>query len=81
MRWTPMLVLAVVASVAPAWAEDQKAADTAETTTTTLPKYRRRGLVRDPRGLPTGLPDFGTPSVPIEGAKPGHEPESKPATP
>ena len=76
MRWTPMLVLAVVASVAPAWAAEDPKPDDSTVTTTTLP--RRRGLVGDPRGIPTGLPDFGTPSVPLEGQKPSHEPAAKP---
>lgn len=69
------LVLAAVVLATPAFAEDPEPA-AATTTTTTLPGhrgYKRTGS--DPEGLPTGLPGFSSPPVPIEPKKPTHEPQ------
>jgi hypothetical protein len=78
MPWKPMLVLATLAFVAPAWAEEPKpdAAAAAATTTTTLGGHRGYPGVapNDPRGLPTGLPGFSSPPMPIDEKKPSHEP-------
>ena len=47
-------------------------------TSTTLPGTRGYGPHGDPRGLPTGLPGFGTPAVPLEQEK---KPPAVPAPP
>ena len=66
------IVLAIILLVVPAsWAEGP-AADAV--TTTTIPGHNRGygPPPNDPRGLPTGLPGFGTP-----GAKPADEQKVK----
>lgn len=67
-----------VALVAPAVAEEPAPAEDAvaeATTTTTLRGHRGYGMHGDPRGLPTGLPGFSSPPVPLkEGEKPPGEP-------
>ena len=66
------IVLAAILLVVPAsWAEGP-AADAV--TTTTIPDHSRGygSPPNDPRGLPTGLPGFGTP-----GAKPADEQKVK----
>jgi hypothetical protein len=72
-----MLVVAL-ALVAPAWAEEAQPADTAAPAATTTTLGPRRGYPgvapNDPRGLPTGLPGFSSPPMPIDQKKPSHEP-------
>ena len=66
------IVLAVILLVVPASRGEGPAADAV--TTTTLPGHNRGygPPPNDPRGLPTGLPGFGTP-----GAKPADEQKVK----
>jgi hypothetical protein len=77
MPWRSTLVLVALALVTAAWAEEPKPADTAAgaTTTTTLGGHRGYPGVapNDPRGLPTGLPGFSSPPVPVEEKKPSDE--------
>ena len=47
-------------------------------TSTTLPGTRGYGPHGDPRGLPTGLPGFGTPAVPEDEKKPRTVPAPPP---
>jgi hypothetical protein len=64
------IVLAIILLVVPAsWAEEP-AADAV--TTTTVPGHSRGYVPNDPRGLPTGLPGFGSP-----GEKPADEQKVK----
>ena len=66
------IVLAAILLVVPAsWAEERPAG---AVTTTTIPDHSRGygASPNDPRGLPTGLPGFGTP-----GAKPADEQKVK----
>jgi hypothetical protein len=68
------LMLAVLAVATPAFAEDPEPA--AATSTTTLRGHRAyKGAGGEPEGLPTGLPGFSSPPVPIEPKKPTHEPQ------
>jgi hypothetical protein len=66
------LILAAVALATPVFAEDAAA----PTTTTTLPGHRGYKMAPgDDRGLPTGVPGFSSPPMPMEEKKPGHEPQ------